>query len=127
MVEGLSSDHFKALGAYFASRPTLGHAIADADLAQLGRFIYLRGNPKCGVAACATCHGVMASWRHGATAHGSEALPRLAGQHAQYTANQLKQLNTRERNNDNAVMHGIASKLPALARMAVAAYMSGLQ
>lgn len=119
MVEDLSPDDFKALGAYFASRPTIGHAIADPDLAQMGRFIYLRGNPYSGVAACATCHGP--------EAHGTENLPRLAGQHAQYTENQLRQFNTRERTNDNAVMHGIASKLTELELKSVAAYLSGLR
>lgn len=119
MVEDLSADDFKALGAYFASRPTIGHAIADPDLAQIGRFIYLRGNPYSGVAACATCHGP--------DAHGTENLPRLAGQHAQYTENQLKQFNTRERTNDNAVMQGIAGKLTELELKSVAAYLSGLR
>ena len=119
MVEDLKPEDFQALGAYFATRPTVGHAIADPDLAQMGRFIYMRGNPYSGVASCATCHG--------ANAHGSESLPRLAGQHAQYTENQLKQFNTRERTNDNAVMHGIASKLTELELKAVAAYLSGLQ
>ena len=71
------------------------------------------------MAACATCHG--------SDAHGTTSLPRLAGQHAQYTENQLKQFNTRERNNDNAVMHGIASKLTELELKAVSAYLSGLK
>jgi cytochrome c553 len=119
MVEDLSADDFMALGAYFASRPTVVHAIEDADLAQMGRFIFQRGNPYSGVASCATCHG--------ADAHGTDVLPRLAGQHAQYTENQLKQFNKRERTNDNAVMHGIASKLTELELKAVAAYISGLQ
>ena len=119
MVEDLTPDDFKALGAFFATRPTVIHAIDDADLAQMGKFIFQRGNPYSGVASCATCHG--------ANAHGSEALPRLAGQHAQYTENQLKQFNRRERTNDNAVMHGIASKLTELELKAVAAYLSGLQ
>jgi cytochrome c553 len=119
MVEDLAPEDFKALGAYFSTRPTMGHALADPELAQVGRFVYLRGNPYSGVAACATCHG--------ANAHGTETLPRLAGQHAQYTENQLKQFNTRERTNDNAVMHGIASKLSELELKAVAAYLSGLQ
>ena len=119
MVEDLSPDDFKALGAYFASRPTVVHAIDDADLAQMGKFIFQRGNPYSGVASCATCHG--------ANAHGTDALPRLAGQHAQYTENQLKLFNKRERTNDNAVMHGIASKLTELELKAVAAYISGLQ
>ncbi len=119
MVEDLSAQDFQALGAYFAAQPTMGHAVADPELAQMGRFIYLRGNPYSGVAACATCHG--------GNAHGTDSLPRLAGQHAQYSENQLKQFNARERTNDNAVMHGIASKLTELELKAVAAYLSGLK
>lgn len=119
MVEDLTADDFKHLGQYFATRPTMGHPIADPELAQVGSFVYTRGNPYSGVAACATCHGK--------DAHGTTTLPRLAGQHAQYTENQLKQFNTRERNNDNAVMHGIASALSELERKAVAAYLSGLK
>lgn len=119
MVEDLTPADFQALGAFFASRPTIGHAVADPELAQMGRFIYARGNPYSGVAACATCHG--------ADAHGTDTLPRLAGQHAQYTENQLKQFNKRERTNDNAVMHGIASKLTELELKAVASYISGLK
>ncbi len=68
---------------------------------------------------CASCHGE--------DAHGTETLPRLAGQHMQYTVNQLKQFNKRERTNDNAVMHSIASKLSELETKAVAAYISGLK
>jgi len=119
MVEALNADDFQALGAFFASRPTHGHEVQDAELALVGRFIYLRGNPWTGVASCATCHG--------ADAHGSQTLPRLAGQHAQYTENQLRQFNKRERTNDNAVMQGIASKLSELELRAVAAYLSGLK
>jgi cytochrome c553 len=119
MVEDLVEPDFKALGAFFASRTTHGHEVQDPELAAVGLYIYKRGNPDAGVAACAGCHG--------ANAHGSETLPRLAGQHAQYTLNQLKQFNKRERTNDNAVMHGIASKLTELEAKAVSAYLSGLK
>ena len=119
MVEDLSPADFKALGDFYASRPTMGHAVEDPELAQVGKFIYQRGNPYTGVASCATCHG--------ANGHGSETLPRLAGQHAQYTENQLRSFNKRERTNDNAVMHGIASKLSELELKSVAAYLSGLK
>jgi cytochrome c553 len=119
MVEDLTEADFKALGRFFETRKTVVHAVADPDLAQMGRFIYLRGNPYSGVAACATCHGPKAA--------GTETLPRLAGQHAQYTENQLKAFNRRERTNDNAVMHGIASKLTELEVKAVSAYVSGLE
>lgn len=119
MVEDLSPADFQSLGEFFASRPTMGHAVEDPELAQVGRFVYLRGNPYTGVAACATCHG--------SDGRGTETLPRLAGQHAQYTENQLKSFNKRERSNDNAVMHGIASKLGELELKSVAAYLSGLK
>ena len=118
MVEDLSPADFKALGLYFESRKPQAHAVADPELAQVGRFIFVRGNPYSGVAACGTCHGP--------TGGGTETLPRLAGQHAQYTENQLKAFNKRERTNDNAVMHAIASKLSELELKAVAAYLSGL-
>lgn len=119
MVEALSAEDFKALGQFFATRTTHGHEVQDPELAQAGRYVFVRGNPSSGVAACAACHG--------ADGHGSEALPRLAGQHAQYTENQLRQFNKRERTNDNAVMHAIASKLTEQEMKAVAAYLSGLK
>ena len=52
-------------------------------------------------------------------------LPRLAGQYSGYTETQLKQFNLRERTNDNAVMHAIASKMSPLEMAAVAEYLSG--
>ena len=41
-----------------------------------------------------------------------------------YTETQLKQFNTRERNNDNAVMHAIVSKMTPLEMAAVSEYLS---
>ena len=119
MVEDLSPADFKALGAYFEARKPQAHKVDDPELAQVGRFVFMRGNPYSGVAACAACHG--------ATGGGTETLPRLAGQHAMYTENQLRAFNKRERTNDNAVMHSIASKLSELELKSVAAYVSGLE
>ncbi len=119
MVRDLNAADFKALGAWFASRKPQAHAVEDAELAQVGRFIFQRGNPYSGVAACAACHGPQG--------HGTEVLPRLAGQHALYTENQLKAFNQRQRTNDNAVMHLIASKLTEFEMKAVSSYISGLE
>lgn len=119
MVDDLSPADFKALGAYFAARPAHAHPVDDPELAQMGKFIYHRGNPYSGVASCASCHG--------GNGHGSESLPRLAGQHAQYVENQLKQFDKRERTNDSAVMQVIASKLTELELKAVASYISGMK
>lgn len=119
MVSDLSADDMRLLGMYFESKPAHKHAVADPELAQVGRFVYNRGNPFSGVAACANCHG--------AAGHGTDRLPRLGGQHAAYVENQLKAFSKRERTNDNAVMHTIASKLTELELKAVASYISGLQ
>ncbi len=111
MVEDLSNEDFAALGRYFESRPPVAHEPADAGLAQVGRFIFERGNAYSGIPSCASCHG--------ANGHGTDSLPRLAGQHALYLENQLKKFNSRERTNDNAVMHSVASKLTELEAKAV--------
>jgi cytochrome c553 len=118
MVKTLNAADFDALGLYFSTRATVVHTVDDPKIAQVGEYIYQQGNADSGVPACATCHGPRA--------HGSEALPRLAGQHAKYTENQLRQFNKRERTNDNAVMHAVASKLTELELKGVAAYISGL-
>lgn len=119
MVDDLSPADFAALGHYFETRAVHFHPVDDPELAQMGRFIYLRGNPYSGVPACASCHG--------AGGQGTATLPRLAGQHAQYTERQLKAFNQRERSNDNAVMHSVAVKLTELELKAVASYLSGLK
>lgn len=119
MVDDLSPADFVALGQYFQAKPVHTHAVDDTELAQMGRFIYLRGNMYSGVPACSTCHGP--------AGQGTPTLPRLAGQHAAYTEKQLKQFSQRERTNDNAVMHTVAVKLTELELKSVAAYLSGLK
>jgi cytochrome c553 len=119
MVDDLSNDDFVALGRYFESRTPLAHSQPDAELAQVGRFVFNRGNPFSGIPACASCHGT--------NGHGTETLPRLAGQHAVYIEGQLKKFNTRERTNDNAIMHSVASKLTELETKAVSVYVSGMK
>lgn len=116
-AQTLSEADMKALGAYFGSLKPKAHRVADPDLAAVGRYIYHKGNPFSGVASCESCHG--------AKGEGTVQLPRLAGQHAAYLQSQLKEFNARERTNDNAVMHAIASRLTELEIRAVAVYLSG--
>jgi cytochrome c553 len=119
MVEDLSPADFAALGRYFESRTPIAHGQDDPEFAQVGRFVFLRGNPYSGIPACASCHG--------ANGHGTDQLPRLAGQHAAYIEGQLKRFGSRARTNDNAIMHSIASKLTELEAKAVSAYIAGLK
>jgi cytochrome c553 len=118
MAKGLTEAEIAGLGAFYATQTADPHAPADADLAAVGRYLYVRGNTFSGVAPCATCHG--------AKAEGSESLPRLAGQQALYLETQLRQFNKRERTNDNAIMLTIASKLTELEIKALADYLASV-
>ena len=117
MVAKLTPDEMVALGKFFESKAAPSEPPKDAGLAAVGQYIYHNGNKFSGLAACASCHG--------AAAKGSTSLPRLAGQYPAYTETQLKQFNQRERTNDNAVMHAIASKMSPLEMAAVAEYLGG--
>lgn len=119
MVVDLTADEMRLLGAYFQSKPSQAHGVANPELAQIGRDLYQRGNPASGVMACADCHG--------AAGHGTEKMPRVGGQHAAYVERQLKAFGQRERTNDNAVMQAVASKLSEAEIKAVSAFISGLK
>jgi cytochrome c553 len=117
MVEELVAADFELLGRFFESRPTGAHAVENPELARLGRQIYQEGRQSAGVPPCAGCHGE--------TAHGTATLPRLAGQHALYTENQLKQFARGVRANE--AMTPIAKGLGAQEMKALAAYLSALE
>ena len=116
--EDLTPAEMKAIGIFFEGKKVPGRAVSDAELHAVGKFIYHRGNQFSGLPSCASCHGVKG--------HGTPQLPRLAGQHPRYTEEQIKQFNKRERTNDNAVMHTVASKMSELETHAVASYIASL-
>jgi len=119
MAKELRDDDIAGLAAYFSGKKAAVRQPGDGDLAAVGKFIFQRGNSYSGVPACASCHG--------ANGHGTQQLPRLAGQHPSYLEIQLKEFSKRERTNDNAVMHTVAAKLTELETRAVAVYLGGLQ
>jgi len=119
MAKGLQDEDIAGLAAYFSGKKAAVRQPGDGDLAAVGKFIFQRGNSYSGVPACASCHG--------ANGHGTQQLPRLAGQHPSYLEIQLKEFSKRERTNDNAVMHTVAAKLTELETRAVAVYLGGLQ
>jgi cytochrome c553 len=116
MAGPLKPDEMVALGKYFEKIKLSPEVAKDSELAAMGRYIFHSGNKFSGVAACASCHGK--------DALGSSQLPRLAGQYAVYIETQLKQFSTRERTNDNAVMHVIVKQMTELEIAAVAEYIS---
>jgi len=119
MAKGLTDAQIEALAEYFSSKPAKTHRVRDKALAAVGYYIFHKGNKFSGIPACKSCHGEQGL--------GTDQLPRLAGQHKRYVADQLHAFGERARTNDNAVMHTIASKLTDLEIEAVALYVSGLK
>jgi cytochrome c553 len=117
MVARVQPDEMIALGKYFEKKSVPPEQPKDPALAAVGDYIFHVGNKFSGVPACASCHGK--------DALGTAALPRLAGQYANYVENQLRSFGKRERTNDNAVMHSIVQKMTPLEMAAVAEYLSG--
>ena len=117
MVRGLPDEELAAAAKYYASQPVPPPA-AKSELHDVGRFVFLRGNPWAKIPACKACHGE--------SAHGSAQLPRLATQNAAYLERQIREFTQRKRTNDNEVMHSIAERLTALEARAVAEYLATL-
>lgn len=120
MVQQLTDRDIADLAAYFASQTMSGGA-AKADLVALGEKIYRGGNLETGVPACAGCHG--------ATGDGNNLarFPRLSGQHADYTMDQLKKFKAKTRSDDpNGIMRDISQRLSEDEMKAVSSYVSGL-
>ncbi len=118
-AEELTPAEMASLGAFFQAKNVGARPGRDGELIAVGKYVFNRGNQFTGLPSCASCHGPKGL--------GTPQLPRLAGQHPRYIEDQLKQFNSRERNNDNAVMHTVASKLSEIERHAVAEYIATLE
>jgi cytochrome c553 len=121
IVANLSRDDMANAALYFSDQQAKPRPARNAELVKLGQTIYRGGILSKGVAACASCHGP-----NGA---GIPALfPRLSGQHAQYTSDQLKAFRAGNRANDpNRMMRMVALKLTDREIDAVAQYVQGLR
>ena len=121
MVAALSADDMRNLAAYYATQKPGEPAAKDKDLAAHGRKLFRGGNVVAGVAACAGCHSPNAAGI-------PSQYPRLAGQHREYVAAQLKAFRAGERANDaNNMMRAVAARLTDTEIAAVAEYLSGLR
>ena len=117
----LSDQDMADLAVYFESLPGPAQAVADPDLISKGEALYRGGNVANQVAACIACHGP--------TGAGNPAAkyPALKGQHAAYTAKQLRDYASGERASDGTtgVMREIAGKLSEDEIVALASYVQG--
>lgn len=120
MAINLTDADMAELGEFFSSQKVQPGA-ARKELLDAGAKIYRGGNASSGVPACMACHGPRGS------GNPSAGFPSLHGQHATYTANQLKAYKNGERTTDvNAVMRTVASRMTAAEIDAVASYIEGL-
>jgi cytochrome c553 len=120
-VAGLGEDDMKNVATYFSSQTPRPRAARDAELVKQGQQIYRGGIAAKGLAACASCHSP-----NGAGL--PTQFPRVAGQHAEYTAAQLKAFRAGERKNDpGGMMRTVAGKLSDREIAAVSEYIAGLR
>jgi cytochrome c553 len=119
MVANLSDQDMQGLANFYAKQtPKLGKAKSNGA-GSLGEKIYRGGIAATNVPACAACHG--------ANGEGlPKRFPRLSGQHADYTAQQLKIFRTGERANA-PMMQAIAVKMTDAEMQAVSDYIEGLR
>ncbi|MBX3631656.1 MAG: cytochrome C [Acidovorax sp. SCN 68-22] len=115
----LSDEDMKNIAWWAGAQPAKEGFAKDKDLVSLGERIYRGGIADRNIAACAGCHspngaGIPAQY------------PRLAGQHADYTALQLKAFRDGTRAN-SAQMTGVAAKLNDREIRAVSDYIAGLR
>ena len=115
----LSDDDMRNVAYWLTEQKAKTGFAQDKDLVRLGERIYRGGIADRQIAACAGCHSP-----NGAGI--PSQYPRLSGQHAEYTATQLKAFRDGTRNN-NAQMTGVAAKLNDREIQAVSDYIAGLR
>ena len=119
----LSDEDMADLAGFYAGLPAPVQAVADPDLVAKGEALYRGGDVTNQVAACIACHGPTG------TGNPAAAYPALKGQHAAYTAKQLKDYASGDRVSDGKtrIMREIAGKLSADEIDALASYVQGLK
>ncbi|MDB5731755.1 MAG: putative cytochrome c [Variovorax sp.] len=119
MAATLSDAEVRDVAWFVASKKEKPGFAKEKDLVALGEKIYRGGIGERGVPACAGCHSP--------TGAGIPAqYPRLAGQHAEYTATQLALFRDGVRTN-SPQMNGVAARLNDREIKAVSDYIAGLR
>ncbi len=121
LLNNSSDQDLQDIAAFYAAQEKTLEG-ANPDLVELGESIYRSGVESLNVAACSACHSP--------TGQGNDqaGFPALGGQHATYTANQLKAFRSGARANDgNAMpMRIVSERLTDREIDAIASYLSGL-
>ena len=119
----LSDRDMADLAVYFESLPGAAQAVKDASLVGRGESLYQGGNVDKGVTACLACHGPSGNGNPAAQ------YPAIKGQHADYTAKQLRDYaaGTRTTDGKTSIMRDIAARLSAEDIEALSSYVQGLR
>ncbi len=121
LLDPLSEQDLADIAAFYASqKPTTGYA--DPALVERGEALFRGGKLDLGMPACTGCHAPDGQGNDLAS------YPRLAGQHAAYTAKQLTDFREGNRMNDGeaAIMRSVAAKLSNKDIEALSSYIQGL-
>lgn len=119
MAAQLTEADMRNVAAFYAGKQAKPGFAKSKDAAALGEEIWRGGVATKGVPACAGCHSP-----NGAGI--PSQYPRIAGQHADYTAAQLTAFRAGTRTN-NAQMSAIAARLSDAEIKAIADYAAGLR
>lgn len=131
MAQPLSDQDILDVAAFFASQKVV-RTDGPKDLVAAGEKLFQKGKGRPDtVPACMGCHGPAGGgktdWVGLMKVPPTTLAPAIGGQHAAYTANQLKAYRTAARNNDEAhVMRDIAGRLTDAEIAAVAQYVATL-
>ncbi len=118
----LSDEDMRDLAVYYESQSKTPRAVANPDTVAMGERLYRGGDQEAGIAACIACHGPRGIGNPAA------AYPRIAGQHATYTASSLQAYASGERKSSmNQAMNNIAVRLNDEQIEALASYVQGLR
>jgi cytochrome c553 len=120
MAAPLSTQDMEDLAAYFSSQEATPGETAEQYI-EAGKALYQGGDEERGITACIACHGPQGN---GSSLSG---FPDISGQHATYTASQLKSFRSGQRHNSmNGMMRDIAMKLTDEDIEILSNYVSGL-
>ncbi|MGI9221832.1 MAG: c-type cytochrome [Woeseiaceae bacterium] len=123
MAMPLSDQDIRDLAVYFEGLPTAVNSVADDATVARAEALYRGGNEENKASACLACHGPTGRGNPAAT------YPALNGQHAKYTAKQLRDYASGARQSDGktSIMRDIASRLSKEDIEAIASYVQGLK
>lgn len=119
LLTHLSEQDMADLAAFYARQKPTAASGGDPALLKVGKRLYLEGNSKSGVPSCDGCHEEDGT--------GAKKFPRVAGQHVDYTLEQMRLYAAGKRKNGVKVMLTVAERLTEQEARAVSEYMASME